>query len=87
MNNDLPKCTLCGEPATCMVRNFSREVIMNGRYKHEPLGEPEWRCKKHGVSTIYNIMSLYDPPSENTKLYELYSKVLDHVIEDKDKNE
>lgn len=64
--NGLPKCTLCGEPATCMIRNYSREIMMNGRYRHEPVGEPEYRCKTHGVSTVYNITSLYDPPSENT---------------------
>ena len=60
MNNDLPKCTVCGEQATAIIRNFMREETENGGYKLSGIGKPEWRCKNHDEPTMYNTGSLYD---------------------------
>ena len=57
--NDLPKCTLCGEPATCMIRDCVREVIENSKYKYTPMNEPEWRYKTHGISTVYEMVKFF----------------------------
>lgn len=57
--SDLPKCTICEQPATSIIRNYTRETIENGRYKLEPVGEPEWRCKNHDEPTMHDI-SQYD---------------------------
>ena len=55
----LPPCTVCGEPAVCVVRDVIK--IYGDMYiQYKPMGGFKPRCAKHGESRTFQTVQ-YPP--------------------------
>ena len=57
MVEDLLRCEVCGEPATCGVRDIARsDNFETGWVDMKPYGPPHFYCKAHNrPSKEYNV--------------------------------
>lgn len=61
VNDEQPRCEICGKPATCFTRDVYRREVDGGRLEYTPAEIVYARCYKHKrESETIDISSLYD---------------------------